>query len=295
MEPILVIGGTGLLGCSLVPILRSSGPVVVHGRTSQADFNADFADPMQARRLLDKVRPATVVNLAGLTHVDTCEQQPHQAYLLNVKVVECITDWMRVQDSPPALIHISTDQVYDGTGPHTEDAVTLTNTYALTKYAGELAALRMPATVLRTNFFGPSRCSVRTSFTDWLLKALRQGQEFQVLDDVLFGPLSLNTLGQAIKRVVRQPVPGVFNLGSTTGMSKTDFSFAFAKAMRLPNVMMRCTTSDRVDFLKTYRPKDMRMDNTAFERSFQFPLPTLAAEIQLVCEEYLDESPSARA
>jgi dTDP-4-dehydrorhamnose reductase len=295
MGPILVVGGTGMLGSTLVPVLRTLGPVVVHGRSAQRDANADFADPAQARALLDRVRPATVVNLAGLTNVDTCEQQPHQAYLLNVKVVESIVAWMQGRDASPALVHVSTDQVYDGTGPHREDAVTLTNTYALTKYAGELAALRVPATVLRTNFFGPSRCAARTSFTDWLLRALRQGQALQVFDDVLFGPLSMTTLTQCIAHAVQQPVAGVYNLGASTGMSKADFSFAFAEAMRLPTGSMRRTTTGQVDFLKTYRPKDMRMDNTAFEAAFQRPQPTLAAELQLVCEEYLNEPAPARA
>lgn len=294
MRPILVVGGTGMLGSTLAPVLRAMGPVVVHGHSAVADANADFADPAQARALLDRLRPRAVVNLAGLTNVDICEQKPHQAYLLNVKVVESIVEWMRGQAAPPALVHVSTDQVYDGAGPHREDTVTLTNTYALTKYAGELAALRMPATVLRTNFFGPSYCAARSSFTDWLLGALRQGRALKVFEDVLFSPLSMATLCRAIALAAQQPAAGVFNLGSAAGMSKADFAFAFAERMRLPTTCMQRTRTDQVDFLKTYRPKDMRMDNTAFEAAFSWRLPSLAQELQLVCEEYQHEPTPAR-
>ena len=289
MGPILVIGGTGMLGGTLVPVLRSLGPVVIHGHSEKADTNADFTDPVQANAVLERVRPAAIINLVGLTNVDTCEQHPHQSYLLNTKVVENIVAWMCNQDDLPVLVHVSTDQVYDGEGPHHENAVTLTNTYALTKYAGELAAMHVPATVLRTNFFGPSRCNGRTSFTDWLLRSLSQDKVLQVFDDVLFSPLSMTSLSKSIAHVIWQPVSGVFNLGTNNGMSKADFSFAFAEAMSLPSESMSRTTTDKVDFLKTYRPKDMRMDNTAFEVAFQKRLPTLAEEIQLVYEEYMNE------
>lgn len=289
MGPILVIGGTGMLGSTLVPVLRALGPVVIHGHSGHADTNADFTDLVQAFAVLGRVRPAVIINLVGLTSVDTCEQYPNQAYLLNAKVAENIVAWIRKQDVLPVLVHISTDQVYDGLGPHREGAVTLTNTYALTKYAGELAALHVPATVLRTNFFGPSRCNGRTSFTDWLQSTLSQDLALQVFDDVMFSPLSMTTLSKSIAEVVRQPVSGVFNLGANNGMSKADFSFTFAEVMLLPRERMLRTTTGEVDFLKTYRPKDMRMDNTAFEMAFQMRQPTLEEEIQLVCEEYTNE------
>jgi dTDP-4-dehydrorhamnose reductase len=203
--------------------------------------------------------------------------------------------WISLQDSPPVLVHVSTDQLYDREGPHLEDDVTLSNTYALTKYAGELAALRVPATVIRTNFFGPSRCAMRASFSDFLLARLRDCQALKVFEDVRFSPLSMTTLCRAICTVLHAPVDGVFNLGSADGMSKADFAFAFAQALDLSTGCMERTTTDRVGFLKTYRPKDMRMDSTAFEASFNMRLPSLAQEIQLTCEEYRREPAPARA
>ncbi|WP_254961767.1 SDR family oxidoreductase [Cyanobium sp. BA5m-10] len=294
MRPILLVGGSGMLGSTLSPLLRASSCVVVHGHLAQADVRADVTDASQARALLDRVRPAAIVNLAGHTNVDTCEREPNQAYRLNVRIVENLVSWMSLQDSPPVLVHVSTDQLYDGEGPHLEDDVTLSNTYALTKYAGELAALRVPATVLRTNFFGPSRCAGRSSFTDWLLDGMRGGQALKVFDDLRFSPLSMSTLGRAISAVIRAPAAGVFNLGSADGMSKADFAFAFAQALDLPTASMERTTTDRVDFLKTYRPKDMRMDSTAFEVAFDMRLPLLAQELQLTCEEYRREPSPAR-
>ena len=287
---ILLVGGSGMLGSTLAPLLRASAPVLVHGHQAHADIQADFSDVYQAHNLRENLRPAAIVNLAGHTNVDVCERQPNQAYRLNVRIVENLVSWISLQDSPPIFIHISTDQLYDGEGPHLEDDVTVSNTYALTKYAGELAALRVPSTVLRTNFFGPSRCASRASFTDWLLASLRGSQTLKVFDDLCFSPLSMTTLCRAISTVLSSPVKGVFNLGSKDGMSKADFAFAFAQALDLPTTGMERTTTNRVDFLKAYRPKDMRMDSQAFESAFDLVLPRLAQELQLTCEEYRRET-----
>jgi len=284
-----------MLGSALGPVLRSSASVLVHGHQAQADVHADVTVASQAQALLDSVQPAAIVNLAGYTNVDACEREPNQAYRLNVRIVENLVSWISKQCSPPVLVHISTDQLYDSDGPHLEEDVTLSNTYALTKYAGELAALRASATVLRTNFFGPSRCARRASFTDWLLSRLRTSQPLEVFDDVRFSPLSMTTLCRAISAVLRAPAVGVFNLGAADGMSKADFAFAFAQALDLPTACMERTTTDRVDFLMTYRPKDMRMNSTAFESTFDMRLPLLAQELQLTCEEYRRESTPARA
>jgi len=131
-RPILLVGGSGMLGSNLAPLLRGSAPVLVHGHQAQADLRADFTDASQAHTLLESSRPTAIINLAGLTNVDACELQPNQAYRLNVRIVENLVSWISLQDSPPVFIHISTDQLYDGEGPHLEDDVTLSNTYALT-------------------------------------------------------------------------------------------------------------------------------------------------------------------
>src|SRR5262249_54377625 len=154
--------------------------------------------------------PNMIVNLVALTDVDRCEGQPNNAYRLNVRCVENLTEWMS-RGHAAKLIHISTDQVYDGEGPHREAAVTITNTYAMSKYAGELAARGANGTVLRTCFFGPSRLAGRPSFSDWLIDKFRSGQAFTGFDDVRFSPLAMDTLVRMIRRVIEGPVPGLYN------------------------------------------------------------------------------------
>jgi dTDP-4-dehydrorhamnose reductase len=288
---ILLLGSTGLLGCTLSDCLVSPDDEVnTHGRGNSAQYQADISSPKEAVNLLRKIQPDVIINLVGLTNVDLCETQPNQAYLLNVRTAENIANWIRHEKASCHLVHLSTDQVYDGINPHTEESVTLTNYYAFSKYAGELAAASVPSTILRTNFFGRSKCQKRVSLSDWLFRALSSGDPIEVFDDVLFSPLAMSTLSEMIELSLRNKPVGVFNLGSQEGLSKADFAFAFADELGLPKRAMKRTTSNQVTFLKTYRPKDMRMNSAKFEAALGVNLPNLRDEIKRVAKEYREIS-----
>lgn len=279
MATIVVTGATGMLGSTLAPLLAAAGHTVLrHGHSGAADLQADLCDYHATAAMLDAAQPDCIVNLVALTNVDTCERDPQAAYLLNTASVEHLARWMK---GHPAchLVQISTDHLYDGPGPHDEQQLTIRNTYALSKLAGELAAGCVPSTVLRTNFFGRSRCAGRVSFSDWLYGALRAGTPVTVFDDVQFSPLSLETLCAMIARVVEQRPPGVYNLGARDGMSKADFAYALAAALQLPDRALRRALSSASAALSARRPTDMRMDSARFEQALGVRLPTLNDEI----------------
>lgn len=286
-KKILVLGANGLLGGEFLHKTHSDNWEVIGHFGRGKETNADLSNLNQTIDYLDRIAPDTIVNLVALTNVDYCEQHPDESYLGNVKVIENIAVWIKQQDKPVHLIQISTDQVYDGQGLHTEDDVTLRNYYAFSKYAGELAALNVDATVLRTNFFGKSKTEKRMSFTDWLYQSLTNQENIQVFDDVYFSPLSMQTLSNMIALVIIKEVKGVYNLGSRQGVSKADFAFSFAHALDLGTDKVSRKKIDSIDFIKTYRPKDMRLDVSKFEQALEVSLPNLQQEILEVSKEYI--------
>lgn len=289
MAHVLVIGATGLLGSTLVPVLAASGhSVVTHGFSGAAQEKADLCDFAQANALVARVKPDCIINLAALTNVDLCEREPHKAYLLNVATVAHVVRAIREHAPHCHLVQISTDQVYDGNGPHSEANVTVTNTYALSKIAAELAAAKVPSTILRTTFFGRSRCDRRTSFSDWIVQSLRKGTPINLFDDILFSPLDIKTLASMIERLVSVRPVGLFNLGAREGMSKAAFAFALADVMALPTNHMTRTIATARQALDAYRPKDMRMDSSLFERTMGLQLPTLINQIHSLRSDYLE-------
>ena len=130
------------------------------------------------------------------------------------------------------LIHISTDHVYDSLYPNKESDIIIRNYYALTKYTGELACASKYTTILRTNFVGRSNALHRESLTDWVYKSLINKQQVEVLSDVYFNPVSINTLCKVIQiSIENKEKSGVYNVGSVSkeGVSKAVFDFMLCK------------------------------------------------------------------
>jgi dTDP-4-dehydrorhamnose reductase len=287
MANVLVTGVTGLLGSTLVPLLLERGHHITRlGHTHVTDLNADLVSFEQTARALDQATPEVIINLAALTNVDRCELHPHEAYLLNVKPVENLCAWIQTARKPCHLIQISSDQVYDGAGPHAEGKLTIRNHYAMSKVAGEFAAANVASTILRTNFVGRSLREGRTSFTDWLHSALLGKAPINVFDDVMFSPLFTGTLCDCIERSIVERPLGVFNLGSRDGMSKADFAFAFAAATSLPTHNLLRGNSSAVATLIARRPTDMRMRCERFEGRMGLKLPRLIDEIHVLAHDY---------
>jgi dTDP-4-dehydrorhamnose reductase len=289
MNKVLITGATGLLGKSLASYLKNVGHnFVTHARTGSADFLVDLADSDKSFDMLSRIQPDIIINLVSLTNVELCQDQPNLAYLANTRSVENLTNWILQTGANCHLIQISTDHLYDGNGLQSEDQIKLTNSYAFSKYAGEMAATRVPSTILRTNFFGRSKVPHRESITDWVFSSLTLGKSIQVFDDVFFSPLSMVTLAEIIDLVLERKPIGTFNLGSHNGMSKADFNYYFSDCLGLPTNNMTRIKSHEAIFLKTYRPKDMRMNCAKFENLLQVQLPSLMDEIKLVAGEYHD-------
>lgn len=281
---VLVLGAQGLLGTSLVPFLRRAGyEVFSHGRGPGADVQGDLTDEEAARSALAAKSPDVVVNLAALTDVDRCEREPRLAYLNNVRVVENVARWISDDGDRGYLVQISTDQVYDGPGPHTERDAAPVNYYGFSKFAGELAAGNVPSTIVRTNFFGPSNCASRTTLSDWVVQSLRARTPIVGFADVKFSPISISRLVELLELIISSPRTGIFNVGSREGMSKADFGVAVAEQFGLPTTLLSRGNSADAG-LAAYRPKDMRMDSTRFERTFGVKLPTLSEEIKALKE-----------
>ena len=292
MSTVIVFGASGLLGASLVPALRACGhTVLAQSRGSGADLCLDPSDRSAVAAALALHRPVAVVNLVAATNVDQCETQTELAWQANAGVVAAIAEGILALGNTPAsrphLVHISTDQVYDGPGPHAEDEVHPINVYGLSKYTGELLAERVGATILRSNFYGRSSCVGRVSFSDWLVRSLREKTPITVFDDVKFSAIHLSTLCEFIARSIKLHPPGIFNAGCRDGISKAGFALALAHALGLPTDNVKVGSSADVA-LTARRPVDMTLQVSRLEAALDMQCPNIFSEIEHTSREYLN-------
>jgi dTDP-4-dehydrorhamnose reductase len=285
-----ITGASGLLGTALVPALVANGwrVTAAPGRVRDGQV-IDLLDAATLARELDAARPDVILNLAALTDVDYCESHPVEAYRVNAALVDGLAQWTAASRDATHLVHISTDQLYDGAGPHPESAISLVNYYAYSKALAEAYVSRAGGTSLRTNFFGRSRVPGRNSFSDWIVGSLRAGRDITVFEDSLFSPLSMPTLIAAIERAMRARRAGIYNLGSANGLSKADFAFRLAAAAQLPTSGMRRASIASMP-RAARRPLDMRMNSDLFHRVFGGEPARLEAEIDRTGMEYKNEA-----
>lgn len=280
---ILVFGASGLLGTVLCQRLGEAGHAVTGFRRSPAapcGTEKEIASAFAAA--IERAAPQCVINLVAATNVDQCQSDMGHAALLNCFVPQLLSSLCQRGEH---IVHLSSDQVYGGEGPHDESSARPINIYALTKFVGEYPVLQAGGCVLRTNFFGMSRTPSRKSLSDWLVSAGRSGQPLRVFEDVWFSPLGMSSLSTAILRAVDVRLSGLFNVGASDGVSKAEFARLLFEQLGLDSRLLTSATIGNAR-LEAPRPRDMRMDSSHFSRVTGFGLPTVRREIENEAANY---------
>ncbi len=285
-KKILLTGAYGFLGTILSAKLEKNHyKVFKHGKKKSRDENFNLKDFTILKKNLDKIKPNLIINLLSLTDVDKCEKKIFEAFDLNIKVLKNFSKYLKSINYNCRLIHISTDQVYSGTGPHLENMAKPLNNYGWTKFLGELCIQEHQALILRTNFVGRSETPNRHSLTDWFIKNLKKNKKIQLYKNIFFNPLEIHYLSNLIVRIMNKKIRGTFNVGSSTGLSKASFLLKIAKNLNL-NIENCATANFKAKKNTAPRPTDMVMNCKKFEKTFQIKLPNINDQILRICKSY---------
>ena len=283
MNRVLILGAYGYFGNILCKYLKRKDFIIFRqGRNINADYKCNPNIKNELNNLILKIKPNCIINLIAETDVDKCELNPEIAFRTNCMIVENIIS--SIKDKNIFLIHISTDQVYSGKGPHHELKVNPINEYSKTKYFSENIAMREDSLVLRTNFVGKS-ISEKSSFTDWAFSSYLGKKEISLFNDVFFSPVHTSFLSEIITYALKKKYVGVYNLGCATGISKYEFVKEFMSKIGLHNHNMKNISVDDFKF-KALRPKDMRLNSKKFEDKFHLKVPSLDETLRLVIMDY---------
>ena len=232
---------------------------------------------------LKEFQPNVIINLIALTNIQACEDNPNNAYLSNTKVIKEIAN--NIKNYNTHLIQISTDQIYNGKGPNKEKNINPCNVYGITKYAGELIAQRLDATILRTNFVCKSSIKGRVSFSDWIVNSYKSNKNFTLYKDIIFSPLHAKYLCDLIIKISSKKIPGIFNLGAVNGISKANFALSLAKKLNLENKLV--TIDSYLNHKNgVNRPLDMSLDINKFENTFKIKLPNIDDTLEQLSNDY---------
>lgn len=115
----------------------------------------DLSDGAAIRRIVQMIQPDLIINPAAYTAVDKAETEPDLAYAINAIAPQILAEEAAKLNA--ALIHFSTDYVYDGSKPGAyveNDLVNPLSVYGKSKLAGEdaIRAVNLPHLILRTSW-----------------------------------------------------------------------------------------------------------------------------------------------
>jgi dTDP-4-dehydrorhamnose reductase len=293
---ILITGATGLLCQDLLPALSRNFTCFPTGFSRALDHpnfhQANLLNYEDVSKLLEQTNPDTIIHCAALADVDRCEEAPHKAHELTVQTTKNLTRWIAENAPEMRLIYVSSDQVYAGDGPHSENSVSPRNVYALTKlWAEDIARTAKWHLVLRLNFFGLG-AEGSGGFANWLIESFKTGENITLFEDVYFNPLYSKDLADMISHMLCTEVTGTYNLGADGGgMSKSEFANLLASSLNLSTENAVIGKIDDLS-LKAWRPRDMRTSVDKLTQVIERPLPTIRDGIERLAQEFIEKTRS---
>jgi len=285
MNSILVLGVDGFLGNRLFHFVHEKYNVLgTSRRPSTVDgykviyFDANNVDAIA--KILEKYQPSVVINCIAITDVDFCEKNVESCNVLNNLLPSHLafyTNQMGIK-----LIHISTDHFQSELNePRTEfTKVWAVNNYGKTKFDAEnnIMAKDRDALIIRTNFFGFEANDKKVKLLSHIKERLESGLNFTGFTDVVFSPVSINTLIPLIYKLIEVDVKGIINISCTESVSKFQFaqSVAIALNISLKKVIPESIFSHN---LLSKRPNYLALDNLNLRRTLDSEIATLDAMI----------------
>jgi dTDP-4-dehydrorhamnose reductase len=257
---VLITGANGQLGSAIVAEFARGHDVVP---LTIGDLDLTRHDAVMAT--IARVAPDAIVNCAAYTDVDAAEDHPVAALEVNAFAVWSLASAARA--SGAALVHYSTDFVFDGTGdrPYTEEDLPEPRSfYAISKLVAEWFACdagRHYVLRVESLFGGPTvETTERRSSVDTIVDAIRQGREARVFVDRTVTPSYVVDVAAATRFLLEHAVAsGLYhcvNSGPTTW-----YGLAEEIASRL-NVAARLVAAPVAEVkMRARRPKYCALSN----------------------------------
>lgn len=199
---ILITGGSGQVGHCLKAQLEGCAELSVPDSSA-----LNIADRHSVRQAVETFRPDYIINAAAYTAVDKAEGDTGRAFAVNRDGARHLAE--AAEAAGAAMLHISTDYVFDGAGgaPYDEAAPTAPqNIYGASKLAGEqavLAACRR-AVVMRTSWvFGAHG----QNFVKTMLRLGRERDSLGIVADQYGAPTAAADIAAALITIVRRHTP----------------------------------------------------------------------------------------
>ena len=294
-------GASGQVGGELLRVL--AGEVIAPGRQEMdlADAAGDFRSLRETIRV---AQPRWILNAAAYTAVDKAESEPELAFAVNRDAVRAIgEEAVRVG---AAVIHFSTDYVFDGLGTRAyaeSDATGPVSVYGASKLAGEMALQESGAAhaIFRTSWvYG----STGKNFLLTILRLARERELVRVVGDQHGAPTWSRDLAEMTAAVmlrceveaaggdvttVLRDGGGVFHAAGSGETTWYGFAQAAVELLREKEPGVRLAEIEAISTAEyptaARRPENSRLDCSALGERFGWRMPVWRESLRKVMAE----------
>ena len=287
---ILLLGKNGQVGWELQRALAPLGQLIALDRAGQAAqanqpaLSGNLNDPAALAQTVRDLKPRIVVNAAAHTAVDKAESEPELAQRLNAEAPAALA--AACAEVGAALVHYSTDYVFDGSGelPWSEDDTTgPLSVYGASKLAGEQAIRASGCThlIFRTSWVYAARGG---NFAKTMLRLAGEREKLTIVADQIGAPtgaeLIADVTAQALPQLLADAAKsGTYHLAASGATSWFDYAqFVFATAQQIdPELKLAVREVEAVPSsafaTAATRPHNSRLNCAKLRSAFGLRLP----------------------
>ena len=209
--------------------------------------------------LFDNYDPDFIINTAGYTNVDHCENNKEKAHNVNVGIIKNILKFMSKKTK---LIHISSDYIFDGKNSHyREDSIpNPINYYGKTKLESEnqIRSSNKKYIILRTGNLYSQFINLKSNRLSWIFNKLSKNESIYAVEDMISKPTNTCSIAPVILSLLPVSDNLIINYAGQDSLSIYDFAVLVSKVFGFEkNLINRCKLKD-IGF-KAPRPKDVSL------------------------------------
>jgi dTDP-4-dehydrorhamnose reductase len=274
---IFLTGASGLVGSNVARVAERRGheiTAVVGSWTGEVPgahqtIRLDLGDQSAVQKSILDLFPDAIVNAAAISSPASCDANPELSHHLNVDLPLALA--RLAHHLSARLIHLSSEQVFDGTAPpySRDDKVTPLDLYGRQKVESEqLVSQNAPDrhTILRLPLLGGNSLTGLRSLNERLFMAWAKGEKARLFSDEIRQPCSAENVAEAITELLeREDSTGTFHWAGAEALSRAEMGVRVAKHFNLPAEELIETAKRTDDPASAKRQHDLSLNLAPLE------------------------------
>ena len=261
-KKILITGANGQIANSLKLFFEDKDFNVRYTSLSPSVNNPlclDLSLTDKCAYLFDNYTPDFIINTAGYTNVDLCEENREKAHNVNVGILKNILKFMSKKTK---LIHISSDYIFDGKNAlYKEDSIpNPINYYGKTKLESEnlIRSSNRKYIIIRTGNLYSQFTNLKSNRLSWIFNKLSNNESIYAVEDMFSKPTNTCTIPPIILSLLPISDNLIINYAGQDSLSIYEFAVLVSQVFDFEKSLInKCKLKD-MDF-KAERPKDVSL------------------------------------